>query len=528
MIQHPIYRTEYSDFPKWRLAFRGGTQFKEKFLKSFSSHESDDDFALRKATSYSPSFAKAAINEVIGGIVSRLKDVVRLGPKQYQEFISNVDGHETSLDTFIANKVLPEFLVMRKVAVCVDREPITPNMSFADAKERRVYLYTYNAESIISWRYDRTRLVDIFLAHSTYTENQFGLLEEEKIEYKRYYISTEGNVIIQYYDGNSFQNVVRTITTTLSQIPIVIFEISESLMSDIADYQIALMNMESSDVSYIIRSNIPFYTEQYDPKAQNTFIDDADDAAADKDVVVGAIKGRRYPVGVERPGYVHPSSEPIKASMEKQAKIKEDIRLLLNLTIANLRPSKNTSAESKDFDQGTLENGLSVIGSVLETGEKIIAKLFADYTATAPAIIRYPTNYTLKTDEERRVEAEKLIQISKDVQSLTYKKEILKRIVALTLGFSIATEKLRKIYAEIDAAQTLNTVESIEKHVELGLVDKGYAASLLNYPEGSAEKANKEHAERLAIINAAQAPTSDQNVEPQQDKLAKEKQNSGD
>jgi hypothetical protein len=42
-------------------------------------------------------------------------------------------------------------------------------------------------------------------------------------------------------------------------------------MEDIADYQIALMNLESSDINYMLKSNFPFYVEQYDPRAEMNF-----------------------------------------------------------------------------------------------------------------------------------------------------------------------------------------------------------------------------------------------------------------
>lgn len=532
MLSHPLYKTESNDYRKWRLTYEGGTSFKNEYLRKFSDHESDTDFNTRSLMSYVPAFATAAINEVIGAICSRIKDVVRVdSSKKYTQFVQNVDGNFTSMDSFISTKVLKELVTMRKVGICIERESLEQNASVAKASQSLPYLYIYTAENILSWKFNKKGvLVDVLLRHCTYKQNQFGLPEDDMTEFKRYHIGKSGFVIVEYYKDEDYKIRLRTINTNLSVIPLVLLELPRSLMTDIADHQIALLNIESSDIAYIQRSNIPFYVEQYDPAAKNTFVgDSAENTDGEKEVVVGTIKGRRYPKGLEAPAYIHPSSEPIKASMDKQAKIKEDIRLLLNLTIANLRPSKNTSAESKDFDQGALENGLSLIGSVLESGERAVAFLFGEYTASVPATIRYPSNYTLKTDFDRREEAEKLIEISKDVWSLLYKKEILKKIVSLTLAYSISEAKLNDIYAEIDEAETLNTVENIQKDVELGLVSREYASQLLSYPEGEAEKANTEHAERLAIISKyqSQAPTQDQAVDGQ-NKEAKESDGKSD
>src|SRR5690606_23205445 len=100
--------------------------------------------------------------------------------------------------------------------------------------------------------------------------------------------------------------------------------------------------------------------------------------AKEHDLKVGVVHGRRYGKGLDRPGFIHPSSEPIKASMAKQDALKNDIRTLINLSLSNIKP-KMASAESKSLDERGLEAGLSNIGLVLEHCERKIAHYWSLY-----------------------------------------------------------------------------------------------------------------------------------------------------
>ena len=53
----------------------------------------------------------------------------------------------------------------------------------------------------------------------------------------------------------------------MTRIPFILLDIGESLMKDVANHQIALLNLGSSDVSYALKANYPFYTEQQDLRA---------------------------------------------------------------------------------------------------------------------------------------------------------------------------------------------------------------------------------------------------------------------
>jgi hypothetical protein len=200
----------------------------------------------------------------------------------------------------------------------------------------------------------------------------------------------------------------------------------------------------------------------------------------------------------------------MKASMDKQNQLKEEIRLLLNLTIANLKGPAMASAESKGKDEATLEAGLSYIGLTLENGERKIAELWAMYEGLLdkfPATIKYPEAYSLRSEADRRNEADQLGKLGTLIPSPTYQKQVGKKIANVLLSSSNTTETMRKIYQEIDNSPGLSSdAEIIGSDLDHGLVSNKTASILRGYAPDEADKAANDHAERLARIAAAQQP----------------------
>ena len=212
----------------------------------------------------------------------------------------------------------------------------------------------------------------------------------------------------------------------ITKIPFVLLEISDSLLSDVADYQISLLNLASSDINYALKSNYPFYVEQYDWKADAPYMKPAvpgvtattqttwDPATLTslvtqekvKEIKVGSATGRRYPIGTERPGFIHPSSEPLAISMQKQEQLKTEIRQLVHLAISTLSSTRQ-SAESMGLDNQGLEAGLSYVGLELQHAERKIAEYWAMYEGGGDAAsINYPTQYSILSDSDRRAAAQ--------------------------------------------------------------------------------------------------------------------------
>jgi len=533
--KHPHYQSYYQDYLKWRSVWAGGQQFVDRYLQKLSARESDEDFAARKCITYIPAHAKAAITDVRNAIFQRMPDVIRRdGPESYQTAINGegrgVDLNGSSMNSWLAHNILPELMVMSRVGIFVDRPKVTQATTLAE-QQGSPYLYYFQTEDIQSWHYDVNGELDAVLVkeHNSGLDEDTGLVTSTSSRFRLLRRVREG-VLVTYWDfraplgGPSKTPVIteledETVLLKMERIPFVILDIGQSLLADVANHQIAMLNLASSDMNYAIKSNFPFYTEQVAQGQQlphnrqpGGLVGTAAAAQASgaRIINVGATQGRAYPRGTERPAFIHPSSEPLRASMDKQQQLKNEIRELINLALSNVNPGR-ASAESKLLDNQGLEAGLSYIGLEIERAEREIAKFWAAYESTNNvAHVKYPDNYQLKTDKDRRKEASELEELKDGTPSPTYKKEICKQIARVTLGPKISLETMQRIDDEIDGSIGIETsTTTIRNDVEMGVLSLGTAAKMRGYPDGEVAQAKKDHAERLARIQMAQTSPTD-------------------
>lgn len=523
-LTHPEYQASMANWKKWRLTKTGGTAFIGNYLKKFSSRETVEDFTNRKAVTYCPAFAKSSLIEIRNAIYQRITDVARLGgPDSYVKAVAGIDPAGVDLrgrnmDNFIGTIVLDELLAMGRVGVLVDSPSVSSDIltvAQAQAQAIRPYVYHYTAENILSWNYTDNQQLDALLLRESIleTDDTYGLPSKTTDQF-RYLTLKDGALHVQVFDASGKAKTDLT-RYKIARIPFVIFELSDSLLADVADYQIALLNMESADVSYVLKSNFPFYTEQFDIRSEGSNIkgfnspdpDNPGSTLPEPEIKVGVTTGRRYPMGTDRPEFIHPSPEPLQASMEKEAQIRSDIRILINLAISNLSP-KMASAESKQIDEHSLESGLSYIGMVLEYGERQIADFWALYEGigTEGATINYPDSYSLQSSTDRRAEAKELLSLLVSVPSEQFRKELAKKIARLLLYREVTPSVTATILAQIDASKvTISDPETIGLWVEKGLISAELASQISGIPEGEVTKARAEHVARLAAIAAAQS-----------------------
>jgi hypothetical protein len=543
--RHPDYEKKFKSWDKFRSAWVGGAEFVEKYTSTFSKREDAEDFKARKAASYCPAISKGSVIRIKNAIFQRIGEVTRKGgPKSYRDACNGdkwgVDKLGSSMNTFIGKEVLPELLAIEKVGVFIDAPELPPNFSMMDKVGKRPYIYTYKAEDILAWVPDDSsepNQFDTLLLREHYLkldkDNGLPVAWECRYRYMRKVLMSGGGfqVLVQFYneagkqtDKNGSVESGKDYYINLPLIPFVVFELSQSLLTDVADYQIALLNLGSSDMAYALKMNFPFYVEQYDPRSEagpfktgivpDTKVRDGviprnsqQTPAADtakEEILVGVAKGRRYPIGAERPGFVHPSSEPLVASMKKQEQLKQEIVEILNLTLSNVTAG-SIDLESQDRRQG-LESGLNNIGMELEHGERRIAAIWALYEdSTEPITVTYPNTYSIKSDAERRAEAKEINELRSGIPSTIYQKENAKQVVLTMLQGKIPQAKLEEAFSEIDSAKTMTSnAEEIKTDLENGLVSTETASVARGYPAGEVAQAKIDHAERIARIQAAQ------------------------
>lgn len=536
-LEHPHFTRALPDWQKFRSVFEGGSQFIEAYTVKFSSRETNADFAARKKISYAPAHAKAAVIDIRNAIFQRMPDIVRKeGPESYQRAIKGlgkgVDLRGSSMDAFIGRSVLGELLVVARVGIYVDKPSLSLGSTLLSSRATRPYLYTYQAEDIKSWHFNATNELDSVLLEDHFfgTDPETGLINSEQTRFRLLNLTPEG-VLVKFFafsgdkqlDSRGPQELEELTTLlNLDRIPFVMVGLTHSLLQDVADYQIALLNLASSDMNYSMKSNFPFYTEQqsaqsvlpHNRQSGGTDTGTSNEAQQAKSKAIslgsgGAAQGRGYGKGLDRPGFIHPSSEPLMASMEKQDRLISEIRQLVNLALSNVKSSR-ASAESKQIDNQGLEAGLAYIGFELQHAEREVAKIWAAYERSKNvALVSYPDNYQLRTDSDRRKEAKELEELKKGTPSRTYKKIISKEIARVTVGHKITAEEMTAIEKEIDNAVVMDTdPETIRSDHEAGFVSTATASEIRGYPKGESQKAAVDHAKRLATIAVAQSKGS--------------------
>lgn len=530
--RHPGYLSGMTDWNKWRLTYEGGDNFRDSYLERFSTREDQEDYGVRKAITPVPAFAKAAINDIRNAIYQRLRDVVRKGGSEvYQAAVNGsnlgVDHRGSTMNAFLGVKVLTELLVMGRVGVFVDHPLIPAGATLANVSRPAPYLYKYDIEDILSWTCSKPEAPSEFqallLRDTVMQYDQSTMLPSLSVERYRYMWIEGGRVHLQFYnlkkeevDGAGLPG--GPMQLELDRIPFVLMDIGGSLIKDVCQQQIALLNLGSSDVNYALRSNFPFYIEQKDMRATGAHLKHAatedgtstsgGQGAADTSIKVGATHGRTYDKGMNPPAFINPSAEPLRASLELQDRLKRDIRELVNLAVSSL--AVRVSAESKAMDNQGLEAGLSYIGLLLESAERQVAEFWAAYeerhlSKREVATIKYPERYSLKSDADRIKEAQELQKLMGSVPGRRVKRELAKGIVQTLLGGKISMDDLSAINREIDSAHyTTSDPQTIILAAQAGLVGEKTSSVALGFDDDEYLEARKDHAERVKRIAEAQ------------------------
>jgi len=533
--RHPVMLVGQSDWELWRKTYEGGLEFRKAYLKKFTVREDATDFNTRQEITPIPTFASAALNDIRNAIFQRMRDILRRGGSDaYQKAITGfnggVDRRGSTMNAFLGMKVLTDLLVMGRVGVYVDAPVTIPGPTLADVPDTQPYLYQYAVEDILNWKMagpeTESQFQAVLLRDTTLEFDQRTLLPTMTAQrYRLMWIDeTTGYVMLQLFnmDGEKVDlngdPVTEPQVLELTQIPFVMLDISSSLLKDVCYYQIALLNLVSSDVSYALKANFPFLVEQRDLRASGAHLKRTATAdgtsstggqgAADEDIKVGTTHGRAYDKGMDPPSFINPSAEPLNASLALQSKLENDIRKLINLAVLNL--GTRVSADSKEFDNQGLEAGLSFIGLVLENAERQIAHYWAAYEQRDEkkrqiATIKYPDRYSLKTDVDRVKEADQLSDLMYAVPGRTVKKELSKLIVTALLAGKTDLDTLRKIEKEIDSADyTTSDPRTIIDAKNAGLVGEKTASMALGFSDEEYLQARQDHIERVKRIAESQ------------------------
>ncbi len=530
---HPEYNRWSYEWFLWRSAYEGGRQFVHAYLSQFSNREDAGDFEKRKRVTPVSAFAKAGINDIKNQVVKRITATVRRGgPESYLSACrgqnGGVDLKGSTMEWFIQSEILPELLVMGKFAVFVDAPP-AQDFNLPIPPENHPYLYKYTREHIRNWSYNETgKLTQILLRdYVEVVEPTTRLPIGTEARFRFLWLTPDNQVGVAIFDSAG-QYSTHTILN-IPEIPVRIYQLPHSLMADVANHQVALMNMESSDVASALKAGFAIYIEQRDARYESSHLKqsnlppevrsavsetlESDIRGHDYDaeeVPVGPSHGRYYGVGMNPPAFITPPTDPIKASMAKQQALKEDIRILLNLSLANMA-TPNVSADAKALEQEGTEAGFNAIARELEHGESLIAKSWAQYVGSKEVTtIIYPDQYVQESDDDRISRASKLSTFASSIPSEKYRKAVQVEVARILLQGKIDEDSLNQIVREIQASKYPTSDPAIiQTDVQTGLVSAATGSLARGYDPSEAKTAAQEHLTRVAAIASAQAPKRD-------------------
>jgi len=536
IIRHPDYLFQSTDWTEWRETFAGGNDYKNRYLNLWSDRETVTEFAVRKACTPIPTFAKAAILDIRNSIFQRLEDVSRSGGSpSYNRAIRGecpgVDRQGTSMDSFIGIDVLTELLIMGRVGIYVDAPNIIP-VTIADQIANinlAPYCYFYRIEDILSWTLDYDEIPGTFKA---------VLLRDYAIEYctdiggvplpagrktrlRLVWKDDYGRVRVRMFNDDATRTPINlvnadpdgAVTLNIPIVPFIMPDIGVSLMADICSYQHALLNLVSGDVNWSLQSSSPFLTIQRDLRSTGSHLkkpaggntpEPGGQRAKDSEEQIGG-KGRYYDLGADRPDYIAPPTDPLVASMKLQEKLEDDIRKLVNLAVSNKIGSRTESAEAKKLSSQGLEAGLSYIGLVLEDAERCISRYWSMYEGSTATTVDYPSRYILKQDMERIQEAGATAELLNMLPSKTARKVLAKQIITTLLGGKANTQVLQSIMSEVESAGfTTSVVQDVIQAHTAGLVSDETASEALGYNPNEVEQARKDRQLRVQATLLAQ------------------------
>ncbi len=548
-LTHPEYSIMKADWIKFRLTYEGGRSFLDEFLRRYSKAEEKEDFEARKDISYVPAYAKRVINVIRNALAVKMPEVTRKGDQKYVEIMNtNVDTFKSSMSSFMALKVVPLLLAQGKRFLIVDAPPAPPQGATLAEDSGTPFIFAVDAEDVQSWRYsDDGKLLSALISFmEEVVDPETGLVIGTEKRYKLYKLGEieDGNgaftpgIEVTTYDKESKPLRIEVIRN-LVRLPIIELRLIDSLLTDISDMQIALMNLTSTDMSFLYRSNFPIYTEQQEAgrmhlkpvgsknrtkqnnPSQTVDTDFDDEFTQTKGrKAQGNNRGRLYLKGLDRPDFIAPPVSSVEISLRKQESLIQDITVMADLALTSLSvKALEQSGKSKDADRIGEEAGLAYIATVLEGAERELGEIIHMFLgSTEESDVHYPTGYTIRTNQERLQEADALRKLRGAVNSPTYYRCVSKRIVQISLKQVCSNEELEIIEAEIDSRpytdEDIDRAKVIQADVTTRILDRETAAQLRGYDEETLVKiAAEDEIEAQALVGTPMPADPDNSLE---------------
>lgn len=549
---HDEYIAKLSEWTLYRDILEGGHRFAAKYLEPYDGEE-PNDFSKRLKLATTGGYAASKVMEIRNSIFSRLDAIRRTGGStDYQLAVSGANGgidlHNKSMTFFMGMDVLVELLFLGKVGLFVDSPTFDNALPRTISNTKgRPYLYTYITEDIVNWSTfirDNERIWEMLVLRVRREPINPAIQTptEGAVEYREF-VQDGDRVMVRTWNHDRTEIIIDWTELEIDRIPFAVAEMERPLLKDAASREIALMNVESADINFLWRGNIIQYVEEQDPfssqidlvgaNTNNEPLSEEDITSQDRTaggdnpqvIKQGVNQGRAIAKGLKYPTFIAPPTGPTEVSMLKQDKLKQDIAELLNLSASSAK-SRFSSAEARSMDSQGLYSGLSAIGLMLEQLEREAGVIWDIYDPSdEPITVKYPQRYSLKSDEDRRKDAESLIGLSNAISaSLFTKAAHVEAAEGLFVG-KMPDDKLDEMLEQIrQSPWPTGDPKQIREAIEIGALSREGGSIAMGFPAGEAAKAEEEREKRDAAkalaqgINLSARGLDDDSVEASEEK----------
>lgn len=495
------------DFFEWRFCYAGGRLFREEFLQRFDDRENEAEYIRRRSLTPIPAYAKTAINNVKNSVIRRLPDIRRSGgTKKWQDAVAGVgrgvDRRGSSMNAFIAKKILAELLVMGRTGVLVDAPALPDGMTQDEVPESfSPWLNSYRVEFIHNLvPADVDSPSDWSSVKLENNRRQIDPVTGENVVvsgFRKYWLDADRDNKVNLQDFNESDEATGEIRhLNIDAIPLVLFSIDQSLMADACSYQISFLNLISAATSYSIDSSYSFLTRQRGGDDAGEWL-----IGEEEDTETGRNKGLFYPKGMDRPGYISPDSAPVLTSLEQQREMKKTIEDLVLGAIS-------------EIGEGSVEAGLASIGMCVQIGESRLWDHYTTFEARDAArrrmpIVDYPDTWSMKSDEERLKEGIEFLNLGNLLIGQDAKKQAQFDAADRFWRGKISTEDLNKIKKTMaDAPYSIADPDVVIKAKKEGIFTTETTALALGANPGEGKAATEEGAAKAVMVAAAMSDAS--------------------
>lgn len=503
--------------------------------------ETDQEWKQRKLNTPIPAVAKGAVEDVIRAINQRLPDVTRHGGSAHYKAAvagegSGIDREGLSMNEFIGQSVLPELLVMGRVGIFVDN--IAPDGPTLADGASQPYAYVYRVEDIVNWDMMRPEKQGTFSMvllrdHEVSFNQAFGISfpSQHKERLRLVWIGEDGFMRYRFFNksmapmpaiisnGQLVDEGDGVVRTQLREIPFVMPTINDSLLSDAAPYQRALMNIASNEAMFAINVNSPLLLIQKDTRADALQWKKPPGGSEEpggqrsrnpevrQGVRAGWVRGRYYDTEEDAPSWLTLPAESLQGSSDYRKQLADEVRQLVNVAVQNQTGVRSESRESRELSAQGLESGLHFIAMKMQGAERSIARFVSMYEGNEKdvAVITYPKRFSLKTQNERLKDALAFKEIIDALPTQEAKKEGVKKIVLDLYTGVVSSAVMDKILTAIDRHPYIGDFDAVMAMIEAGLITRETAGGSFDLSPEEVKKATDEKAEMAASIIEAQS-----------------------